>query len=653
MIFPALLPLAIPPEVSPPDPTMQETVEKTRTRLVQWAERCLSVCQDEGDTKAVSMIQEAVSRYRDDRFVLSVMGLAKRGKSTLINALLGRADDLLAPVDKLPATSVTTTFSWGQTLLVEAILRNGTSVSLKPEDIRAYATEEGNPGNIKEVQLIRITGPFPERLRGLTLVDLPGLGSVHEHHDQILHQFLPQSDAVLLLTTARMPINEQELDLLRDARKADIDKLFVAINQMDKTEPGELLECEAHNRKQLGLLGASVPVIHKISARQAFLGEWEASGVSALWADIETFLQKERGVVMTRRLVSAVMQAASPVLQSLATLAAAVGKSFGELAAERARLTTEKKSIESTRQLREREFKIKWDNAVDETAEQLPQAEKEIRHQLTEEIKKTGLGQVKALEKRLPGIFARCVESTLSPIFSAMENTLRDITREFDATYPRVSIDAEGSAHIEASADNTLLKGAVAGGAMIAGGVGVATAASAAIAAAVTTVPLAGLGAATTLAGGALSYFGLTGLAPVAGGVISALWPTATVSTASPLLLAAGPVGWALAGVGALAVPVAWSMARSKRRRNLQEQIEEHVADAFSGLKNERLPAIRRMAGKIIEEFRINLDHRLVAIDLALEKAALQPGDAQAAKASEERYRQFDSLLAESSLLIR
>ena len=33
-------------------------------------------------------------------------GKAKRGKSTLINALLGRRDDLLAPVDQLPASNV-------------------------------------------------------------------------------------------------------------------------------------------------------------------------------------------------------------------------------------------------------------------------------------------------------------------------------------------------------------------------------------------------------------------------------------------------------------------------------------------------------------------------------------------------------------------
>jgi GTPase SAR1 family protein len=44
---------------------------------------------------------------------LAVLGKAKRGKSTLINALLGRKDDTLAPIDKLPASSAITRFRYG------------------------------------------------------------------------------------------------------------------------------------------------------------------------------------------------------------------------------------------------------------------------------------------------------------------------------------------------------------------------------------------------------------------------------------------------------------------------------------------------------------------------------------------------------------
>ncbi len=629
--------------------TMPSTAESTRSCLLQWAKNCQSTCQDEGDSAAVSMIEAAVSRYCEDRFVLSIMGLAKRGKSTLINALLGRADDLLAPVDKLPATNVTTTFSWGETLAVEAILRDGTSVPLTPEDIRAYATEEGNPDNAKGVQLIRVSGPFPERLRGLTLVDLPGLGSIHEHHDQIIHQFLPQSDAVLLLTTARMPISQQEIDLLKEARKVDIQKLFVAINKVDETDAGELAECEAHNRKQLGTLDVSIPSIHRISARQAHQGEWESSGVAELWDDIGRLLQRERGLVMARRFVSSVIQAASPLLNSLAVRAESAGKSAEEIAAERSSLASEKKAIESHRPIREREFSLRWHNVIHKAESYLPHAEETIRQNMAQKIKSTGLAQMKALEKRLPTLFSECLEGTLTPIFSVMEEKLRALVVELDATYPCVIIGGRGSPVIKSGQDHAVVKTAVAGGALVAGGIGVASAASAAIAAAaaVAVVPMAGLGLVTS----GLAAYGWGSLAPVA----AALWPTTTVATAaapSAFLLAAGPVGWAIAGLGVVAVPFAWSISRNKLKRGLQDQMEEHSTSLFARLKIERLPAIRSLGDKVLEEFRLNLERRLLTIDQALDKAALQSGDADAVKRDQERFKRFDELLAESRALI-
>jgi ribosome biogenesis GTPase A len=57
----------------------------------------------QGDHATLDGINKAVKGLLADRFVITVLGKAKRGKSTLLNALLGRSDDTLAPIDKLPA----------------------------------------------------------------------------------------------------------------------------------------------------------------------------------------------------------------------------------------------------------------------------------------------------------------------------------------------------------------------------------------------------------------------------------------------------------------------------------------------------------------------------------------------------------------------
>jgi predicted GTPase len=619
--------------------TMNNTEYSTssqKAKLIDWAQRCQAVCREEGDAKAATMIEDAIDRHRDDRLVVSVMGLAKRGKSTLLNALLGRTDDILAPVDKLPATCVTTTYTWADTMNIEVIDREGKIVNISPEEVRDYATEEGNKENHRNVQVIRITGPFDERLKRVTLVDLPGLGSIHEHHDQIVHQFLPQSDAILLLSTARMPINQDEIDLLKNARLADIQKIFVAINMVDKADDDELADCEAHNQKQIKKLGINIPAMHKISALRAFQGQWDASGVGELWAEMDTFLQKERGAFIDKRLVSSVMQAASAVVDALSIRVSSQGKSAEEIATLQARLESEKRKINNERDIKEREFKLKWNLIIDQVINELPKAETQVREELRKKTDSYGLARVNALNKDLPKFFSETLEEILSPVFTSMEQEMRQLTEKMESSYSNQSIEL--SCVFTGNDEKSGMGGILVGGGMIGGGIGMATAASTMIAASVTTVPVAGLSAVTS----GLSALGLTSLAPAVAG----LWPTTTVVVApSAWLLVMGPVGWTLAGVGSLAVPLSWSIAKKKQKSGIQDKVEKEITKVFQKLKTERLPGMRNLCNGILEEFRINLDRRLIAISDALDIASTQRADPHIAEQEKLRLEFIGNLL--------
>ena len=67
------------------------------------------------DRTAQDGIEQAIQQFKEDRIRIMVLGKPKRGKSTLINAWIGRSDDLVAPIDKLPASSVITEVAWGDT----------------------------------------------------------------------------------------------------------------------------------------------------------------------------------------------------------------------------------------------------------------------------------------------------------------------------------------------------------------------------------------------------------------------------------------------------------------------------------------------------------------------------------------------------------
>ena len=123
--------------------------------LLDWAHQVSSVLSEIGDSGAVAAgraVQEAIRAFDTDYFSLAILGKAKRGKSTLINALLGRDDDKIAPTDKLPASSAISLFRWADHYDATVAYRENQSQSVSFDDVRNYVTEELNPKNVKGVR---------------------------------------------------------------------------------------------------------------------------------------------------------------------------------------------------------------------------------------------------------------------------------------------------------------------------------------------------------------------------------------------------------------------------------------------------------------------------------------------------------------------
>ena len=154
----------------------EKRVEEHRQALKTWADSVRVAVLNTGAAEEAKAITGAIAQYEKDRFILAVVGKAKRGKSTLINALLGRQDDQLAPIDKLPATSAVSRFFWSDSPEAVVHFRPGGQKDEKISYARIgeYATEEFNPKNVKGVDLIDISGPFTAFDRDVVLVDTPG-----------------------------------------------------------------------------------------------------------------------------------------------------------------------------------------------------------------------------------------------------------------------------------------------------------------------------------------------------------------------------------------------------------------------------------------------------------------------------------------------
>lgn len=153
-------------------------------------------------------------------FRLIVMGEIKRGKSSLINALLGTEN--LVPVHSDVATSTVFKIHEGPelkyTVYFEKDSGKGKKV-IRPDEVNDYGTEAGNPHNVKEVEFIRVESPAGPLKNGLVIVDTPGVGGLFKKHREITFRHAPNADGIFFVAESDgAPIGEDEVQFLKDLR---------------------------------------------------------------------------------------------------------------------------------------------------------------------------------------------------------------------------------------------------------------------------------------------------------------------------------------------------------------------------------------------------------------------------------------------------
>jgi len=164
------------------------------------------------------------TRLVDEQVRVLVVGEFKQGKSMLVNALVGAP---VCPVFDDLATSVPTVVRHADTAtvtLVRVLDADGPAgqprterIAVDVEQLPAYASESGNPGNRERLSCVEVGIPRPLLAGGLVLVDTPGVGGLSSVHGAATMSALPSADAVLLVSDASQEYTAPELELLRQA----------------------------------------------------------------------------------------------------------------------------------------------------------------------------------------------------------------------------------------------------------------------------------------------------------------------------------------------------------------------------------------------------------------------------------------------------
>ena len=244
-------------------------------------------------------IGDLFTRLAEDRFVLLVAGRFSRGKTSLMNALLG-LDRL--PTGILPLTSVITSVVYGRPERVQLEReQGGLRIDVPMDALPDYITERGNPGNARRIRIAHVALPAEILRRGFHFVDSPGLGSAIPENSRTTESFFPEADAVIVVSGFDGPLSEDEVRALRTFAETGR-PVFLVLNKQDLVPSAERTEVLAFARERLKQIIPSGPLLtFSTSARDglaATLGGDDAalasSGIGALRTELIRFLVEDK-----------------------------------------------------------------------------------------------------------------------------------------------------------------------------------------------------------------------------------------------------------------------------------------------------------------------------------------------------------------------
>jgi hypothetical protein len=199
--------------------------------------------------------------------VICVVGEFKKGKSALINALLGSP---VCPVDDDLATTAVTVVRYDESPSAVVHRRvDGEAVleAIDPDAVPAWTLEGAERDGRRDVDLVEVGLPSPLLQGGLTLVDTPGVGGLNAGHAAATLAFLPSADALVFVTDASAELSGPELEFLASARGAG-PPVLVAVTKIDMyPEWRRIVDIDVGHLAAIGLVERPFPLSSVLRSR--------------------------------------------------------------------------------------------------------------------------------------------------------------------------------------------------------------------------------------------------------------------------------------------------------------------------------------------------------------------------------------------------
>ncbi len=233
--------------------------------------RLATLGEELGSAQVAHQARELAARVSEGLFYVACVGQFKRGKSTLINALIGQP---LLPVGFVPVTAVPTVVRFGEPQRARVRDDGGVWTEIALSDLWTFVSEERNPENTKRIMGVEVFVPAPLLSTGMCLVDTPGLGSVFTGNSAATRALVPHIDAALVVLGADPPLAGEELALV-EAVARQVRDVILVLNKADRASQEERAAAVRFSREILEKrLHQSMWPIFEVSAAEQSEKRW-------------------------------------------------------------------------------------------------------------------------------------------------------------------------------------------------------------------------------------------------------------------------------------------------------------------------------------------------------------------------------------------
>ena len=216
------------------------------------------------------------NKISQDYYMVVVLGEFKRGKSSFVNALLGKG---LLPTDVLPETATINMLLYNESPVLEVVYKDGHKekgdVSL--DFLRQFSANNAS-NKAESVNYIKIGYPMDVLENRVVLVDTPGVADLDDIRTDVTYGFIPQANAVIFLLDANTPLTKTEKEFIEDRLVPQgINDILFIVNKYDCVDDEE-------DEDFLEELNKRLTSVFKLGTKEAKLNSFTLLPLSATMA---------------------------------------------------------------------------------------------------------------------------------------------------------------------------------------------------------------------------------------------------------------------------------------------------------------------------------------------------------------------------------